>query len=242
MKLLAMMMFFLMFFTSFLVVNAFSTIMYTQRRCKRLPNGSKKSSKKIISSSTSSTATLIYNTPSSTTGLETSSEQQERISYPVQVIHQGRKTTINVHEDEPILQALERQSTIVDARVPHECRRGNCLTCASKNAKAATSNTNHKNNCNLVANVDNGLSPTIASELTKSGYVLTCCSFVTGPGVILELDQNNEVWDLVYRQRLCDGDTKQVALEAQARLLRRVDEKNVEKWKNKMKKVWSEEK
>ena len=56
----------------------------------------------------------------------------------------------------------------------------------------------------------------------------------------MELDQNNEAWDVVYKQRLCDGDTKQVALEAQARLMRRVDEENVEKWKSKMKKVWSD--
>ena len=175
-----------------------------------------------------------------------SSDHQDTISYPVQIIHQGHKTTINVHENEPILQALERQSTIVDGRdqmalalsnIPHECRRGNCLTCASRTVESTTSDDN-----NLVANADNGLSPTVSSELTKSGYVLTCCSYVKGPGVVLELDQNNEVWDAVYRQRLCDNDTKQVALEAQARLLRRVDEENVEKWKNKMKKVLSEEK
>ena len=67
-------------------------------------------------------------------------------------------------------------------------------------------------------------------------------SFLIARACSLELDQNTEVWDVVYRQRLCDGDTKQVALEAQARLLRRVDEENVEKWKNKMKKVLSEEK
>jgi len=227
-------------FTSFLVtVNAFSTI-YTKQPYRDLPNGS--TSSRI--SSPSSSTTLIYNT-NPEIGLETSIDNQDAISYPVQIIHQGRKTTIDVHENEPILQALERQSTIAGSRdqmalalssIPHECRRGNCLTCASKNVKRTTSDNN------LVVNVDNGLSPTIASELTKSGYVLTCCSYVTGPGVVLELDQNNEVWDAVYRQRLCDGDTKQVALEAQARLLRRVDEENVEKWKNKMKKVLSEEK
>eukprot|EP00577_Skeletonema_sp_RCC1716_P001336 CAMPEP_0113399826 /NCGR_PEP_ID=MMETSP0013_2-20120614/15765_1 /TAXON_ID=2843 ORGANISM="Skeletonema costatum, Strain 1716" /NCGR_SAMPLE_ID=MMETSP0013_2 /ASSEMBLY_ACC=CAM_ASM_000158 /LENGTH=239 /DNA_ID=CAMNT_0000284791 /DNA_START=475 /DNA_END=1194 /DNA_ORIENTATION=- /assembly_acc=CAM_ASM_000158 len=230
----------LLTFTSFLVtVNAFST-RCTKQSYRDLSNGS-------ISSriwSPSSSTTLIYNT-NPEIGLETSIDNQDAISYPVQIIHQGRKTTINVHENEPILQALERQSTIAGSRdqmalalsnIPHECRRGNCLTCASKNVKRTTSDNN------LVVNVDNGLSPTIASELTKSGYVLTCCSYVTGPGVVLELDQNNEVWDAVYRQRLCDGDTKQVALEAQARLLRRVDEENVEKWKNKMKKVLSEEK
>jgi ferredoxin len=250
--LLAMMGIFFALFTSFLVtVNAFPTI-YTQQHYRHLPKGSKSSR---TSSSSTSSATLIYNThpnrgtsASPTTGLETRCEQQDTISYPVQVIHQGRKTIINVHEDEPILQALERQSTIANgdqislalSHIPHECRRGNCLTCASKIAKSTTSTTQQKNN--LVVNVDNGLSPTVASELTKSGYVLTCCSYITGPGVVLELDQSNEVWDVVYKQRSCDSDTKQVALEAQARLLRRVDEENVEKWKSKMKKVWSEEK
>ena len=202
------------------------------------------------------TSTRIYTHPerggngsSSSIGLEETSEEQHTTSYPVRVIHQGHETTINVYRDEPILQALERQSTIAAAgndqlslalsHVPHECRRGNCLTCASK--IAADNTNNMQEDSNLIANVDNGLSPTISSELTKSGYVLTCCSYVTGPGVVLELDQNNEIWDAVYRQRLCDGDTKQVALEAQARLLRRVDEENVGRWRNKMEKVWSEE-
>jgi len=221
-------------FTSFMVTaNAFSTKSTTKQPYRNVPHGSRTSSP-LLSTSKFTNSEI---------GLETSSSDHQ--SYPVQIIHQGRKTTINVHENEPILQALERQSTIADgsdqmalalSNVPHECRRGNCLTCASRTVKSTTSDNN------LVANVDNGLSPTVSSELTKSGYVLTCCSYVKGPGVVLELDQNNEVWDLVYRQRLCDGDSKQVALEAQARLLRKVDEENIEKWKNKMKKILSEEK
>ena len=216
-------------------VNAFSTINMRRRYAKKLFKSSPVS---IIS--TPSTTTRIFNT------------LPER-GYPVQIIHHGHSTLINVREDEPILQALERQSIIADngnqlslalSNVPHECRRGNCLTCASKIVQqpsdAATDNEQQNNN--LIANVDNGLSPTVSSELTNSGYVLTCCSYVKGPGVALELDQNNEVWDVVYRQRLCDGDTKQVALEAQARLLRRVDEENVEKWKYKTEKVLSEKK
>ncbi len=229
-------------FTFVVTVNAFSTKSTAkQPQRNNVPHRSR-------TSSPLSSTTQIYST-NSEIGLETtssSSDHQDTISYPVQIIHQGHKTTINVHENEPILQALERQSTIVDGRdqmalalsnIPHECRRGNCLTCASRTVESTTSDDN-----NLVANADNGLSPTVSSELTKSGYVLSCCSYVKGPGVVLELDQNNEVWDVVYRQRLCDNDTKQVALEAQARLLRRVDEENVGKWKNKMKKVLSEEK
>lgn len=214
------------------------------------PSRYSSSSSSSTGSKSRSSSIIIYTHPekegSSSAAPSISLEEQKSISYPLHVIHQGRKTTINVNRDEPILQALERQSTSSDqlslalSNIPHECRRGNCLTCASK--IASDSNTNVQlEHINLVANIDNGLSPTIASELTKSGYVLTCCSYVTGPGVVLELDQNNEVWDAVYRQRLTDGGTKQVALEAQARLLRRVDEENVGRWKNKMEKVWSDE-
>lgn len=181
-------------------------------------------------------------------------------SYPVQIHHQGHVVTINVREHEPILQALERQSTVSNkiscdheshndglggssdiarhksslalSHIPHECRRGNCLTCSSRILTPRDSQNN------ILPNVDNGLSPTVASELTKSGYILTCCSYVTGPGVVLELDQNEEVWDAVYRKRICNKDSEQVAMEAQARLLRRVDEENVGNWKRRIEENW----
>lgn len=182
----------------------------------------------------------------------------EDISYPVQIYHEGRCTTIHVRKNEPILQALERQSTfstsakssydddgtgnnndydggLALSNIPHECRRGNCLTCSSRLVR---SNNSHNHNghagSNIQANVDNGLSPAVATELTKSGYVLTCCSYVTGPGVVLELDQNHDVWDLVYRQRICADDAKRAALEAQARSLRRADEDNLGQWKDRL--------
>jgi len=174
--------------------------------------------------------------------------EQEQQSYPVQVRHQGHIATISVRENEPILQALERQSTFSKGKVerngtnggksslalsniPHECRRGNCLTCSSRIV-------NTINTQNVLANVDHGLSPTVASELTRAGYLLTCCSFVTGPGLVLELDQNDRVWDIVYRQRICNTNSKQIATEAQARLLRRVDEDNPGKWKRRMEENW----
>ena len=231
-------------FSSFLMTftDAFSTaILYPSRY-------SSSSSSLSTGSKSRSSSTIIYTHPEKEgSSAAPSMSLEETTSYPLHVIHQGHKTTINVDRDEPILQALERQSTSSDqlslalSNIPHECRRGNCLTCASKIASDSKTNVQQEEDINLVANIDNGLSPTIASELAKSGYVLTCCSYVTGPGVVLELDQNNEVWDAVYRQRLTDGDTEQVALEAQARLLRRVDEENVGRWKNKMEKVWSDE-
>ena len=68
----------------------------------------------------------------------------------------------------------------------------------------------------------------------SSGFILTCCSYITGPGVELELDRNNNAWDMIYRKRISNIDTQQLVLEAQARLLRRVDEENLDKWKTKL--------
>jgi|EP01082_Thalassiosira_pseudonana_P000047 ferredoxin len=198
-------------------------------------------------------STLLASSERGTTNQSTSSSLTNiQNEYPVQVLHQGHKATIYVRENEPILQALERQSTSSDksndpsdsgcsslalSNIPNECRRGNCLTCASRIVLQPSNGNNVRTHQNILPNVNNGLSPTVASELTNSGYILTCCSYITGPGVTLEIDQSNEVWDRVYRQRFCDVDAKQVAMEAQARLLRRVDEKNVGKWKKRMRKV-----
>ena len=200
-----------------------------------------------------STIILSAHAPSTADSGGIDIEEEQHNSYPVQIHHQGHVATIFVRENEPILQALERQSTIPNnsndrdsslegqaieggkslslSHIPHDCRRGNCLTCSSR--IKTKSNTQ-----NIVVNVNNGLSPTVDSELIKSGYILTCCSFITGPGVALELDKNDQVWDMIYRKRMCNNDTKKIALEAQARLLRRVSEENVGKWKRRMEENW----
>ncbi|KAL3797749.1 hypothetical protein HJC23_000294 [Cyclotella cryptica] len=166
----------------------------------------------------------------------TTLKRKDSVSYPLQISHQGLTMIIHVEENESILQALERQSlastpSLGLSNIPHDCRRGNCLTCASRlNAVEPSTQTN------LRPNVNNGLSPAVASDLTKNGFVLTCCSYITGPGVSLELEQNDQLWDMVYRSR--HNDVGQIGMEAQARLLRRVDEENIGKWKKRMEKVW----
>ena len=166
---------------------------------------------------------------------------EDETSYPVRIHHEGHTSTIFVRNDEPILHALERQSIVASSSmsIPNECRRGNCLTCSSR-VVITVGSSGAKQNSALLANVNNGLSQTVASELTNCGIILTCCSFITGPGVELELDQNDNVWDLIYRRRICPSSTS-VRLEAQARLLRRVDEDNVDTWKRKMEEKWNTE-
>ena len=162
--------------------------------------------------------------------------------YDVQIYHQGIQYTIFVRRNESILEALERQTILVPlSHIPHECRRGNCLTCSSKvlssrinNSNDSTSTTTPQYHTNILANVDNGLSPMVSSEIAKSDYILTCSSYVAGPGVVLELDQNDKAWDLIYRKRIHNIDTERLVLEAQAKLLRSVDEENINKWKVKI--------
>lgn len=188
-------------------------------------------------------------------------ESELDTGYPVQIIHQGHTSTIFVRKGEPILHALERQSTSSSNKIytiaqhssgvelgecsevegktsslslsyiPNECRRGNCLTCSARLGSTTSEQ------ISIHANVNNGLSPTVDTELTQLGYILTCCSFVTGPGVTLELDQNDDVWDAVYRRRICNKESMRLGMEAQARLLRRVDEENVGRWKRRMEMV-----
>ena len=52
--------------------------------------------------------------------------------------------------------------------------------------------------------------------------------------MVLELDQNDKAWDMIYRKRIHNIDTERLVLEAQAKLLRSVDEENISKWKIKI--------
>jgi len=167
---------------------------------------------------------------------------KEEDGHDVQIYHQGIQYTIFVRRNESILEALERQTILVPlSHIPHECRRGNCLTCSAKvrsskstNSEDKTSTSTPQYHTNILANIDNGLSPMVSSELAKSDYILTCSSYVTGAGVVLELDQNDKAWDLIYRKRIHNIDTERLVLEAQAKLLRSVDEENINKWKVKI--------
>ena len=153
--------------------------------------------------------------------------------YSVQILHQGHSATLMVNKNESILAALERQSTsgsstgqvaLGMSNIPHECRRGNCMTCAARVVEGGPDN--------VKANVDNGLAPTVLKTLESEGYLLACSTFVSGEGLVIELDQNEQAWDLVYRQRpYIDPTSARLGLQAQARVKRRLDEIDLSGWK-----------
>lgn len=172
--------------------------------------------------------------------------EDDTIAYPVTVRHQGHVATIHVRENEPILHALERQSITTSlglSNIPHQCRRGNCLTCAAhltsseEEEEDEEESTNYNNN--IQANVNTGLTPSIDRELTSNNYILTCCSYITGPGITLELEQNEIVWDRVYRERVVEN-MGVLGMEMRAKQKRGVDERDVGRWRKRMEKLFDD--
>lgn len=70
----------------------------------------------------------------------------------------------------------------------------------------------------------------MSEQLQKRGYVLTCSSHVTGPGVHLDLDQHVRAWQEMYAQRFDEEETKRAARYAMARVIREFAETHVEEW------------
>jgi len=156
---------------------------------------------------------------------------------------------------ETILTALERHQWYLQRQLgltelPSDCRRGNCLTCAARvivdppqtnaDARAMSAENNDAADIPPVISSDTGLSPAMAKQVQDAGYVLTCSSFVTGPGLELQLSQQDSLWKLVYQQRFESEETQYVARRAKARWLRKLAEKNLSQWKKETEKAWQQ--
>uniref|UniRef100_A0A7S2YSW2 2Fe-2S ferredoxin-type domain-containing protein n=1 Tax=Entomoneis paludosa TaxID=265537 RepID=A0A7S2YSW2_9STRA len=162
------------------------------------------------------------------------SQEDESSSAPSRKINSQRQSTqsrdvdVPVYPGETILAALERLASSggtsgANIPPPFDCRRGNCLTCSAQHTSESAAT-------NLIDTTDNGLSPYVAKTIAERGYVLTCSSTVTGPGVSLTLGANNQLWDYVYRGRLESEETESAARAAMAKAIRISAERNVEEW------------
>lgn len=143
--------------------------------------------------------------------------------HTIEVVYEGRSTTLGVREGESILAAAERQGVsdrLGLTELPSECRRGNCLTCGAIIRKHGRS----------LITAEDGLSPTLSRHLRESGYVLTCSTYVCGDGASLELGKNQQIWKDIYRQRLESEATQAVVRAAVAKTMRQCAERNVEEW------------
>jgi ferredoxin len=98
-------------------------------------------------------------------------------TYTVEINHQGSKQTIQVSEDQTILQAA--QDAGID--LPYSCSAGVCTTCAA-----------HLSEGQVEQGEGMGLSPNLQAE----GYALLCVSY---PRSNLKLESEKE--EMVYQRQ-----------------------------------------
>lgn len=98
-------------------------------------------------------------------------------TYTVEIDHQGKTHTLEVSEDQKILQAA------YDAGIdlPNSCNAGVCTTCAAKILEGSVEQTDGM-----------GISP----ELQNEGYVLLCVAY---PRSNLKIESEKE--DIVYQRQ-----------------------------------------
>ena len=138
-------------------------------------------------------------TPSLSSSSTTTTKKTK--TFKINISYENQNTTITVHPNETILNALERhkqqqqqQQTFTTATatetattqnnnsnflstltsLPQECRRGNCLTCTARHLP--------QSNPSSIITIDDGLSPHIKTIIQERGFVPTCSSYVIDDG------------------------------------------------------------
>lgn len=139
------------------------------------------------------------------------------------ISHQKSVTTIPINSSETILQAMERfkaNNKLSIPSLPHDCRRGNCLTCSAIVGSDTLSSVQVRND---------GLAPSIKKKLLESRMIPTCSAYVTGD-VLVEIGASDEVWRKVWQD---EDEGVSVRRESSAKAIRLNDERNISQWKMK---------
>ncbi|CAN0081673.1 unnamed protein product [Ectocarpus sp. 8 AP-2014] len=123
--------------------------------------------------------------------------------WDVEVDFHGERRVITVQPGDSILEAAEMSGM----NLSYECRRGNCISCA---ARVQNGSSSHFEN----------LADRIPEDGAPDGFVLTCSTHPTGPGVKLDLSANAEMWD-AYCSRLDDISTQDLLRQTSAEVMRK---------------------
>jgi hypothetical protein len=149
----------------------------------------------------------------------------EETQVNVKITYDGFTRDIPVFRNESILNAMERMNIAQKMGLPDlpsDCRKGCCLTCSAIHAENSVTS-------NLYVGTD-GLNPSLSTELSDNGFVLTCSSYVRGNGVHLSLNQNVEAWQAMYRERFESEGLQLAGRKAMARVIRRNAERRLDEW------------
>ncbi|CAM9168220.1 unnamed protein product [Pylaiella littoralis] len=123
--------------------------------------------------------------------------------WDVEVDFHGERRVITVQPGDSILEAAEMSGM----NLSYECRRGNCISCA---AKVQDGSSGHFEN-----RADRG-----EEDGAPGGFVLTCSTHPTGPGVKLDLSANADMWE-AYCARFDDISTQDLFRQTSAGLMRK---------------------
>lgn len=208
--------------------------------------------------------TLLHHHPSDAYSSDDTLFSTSTEKIPLDILYENKLYQIYSVKGETILSALERARASPDPNtriplppIPHDCRRGNCLTCSGRllcqtssskssnvlkhissssftspaafAASAATS-TAVDSSYDKIKRGEDGLNPGMSRDMEMAGFVLLCSSYVVEEGVRIEIGMKEEAWDLAYRGKLEGQEAQLMGVEASAKTIRQAAEKNVPKW------------
>uniref|UniRef100_A0A7S2E031 2Fe-2S ferredoxin-type domain-containing protein n=1 Tax=Octactis speculum TaxID=3111310 RepID=A0A7S2E031_9STRA len=101
-------------------------------------------------------------------------------------------------ENTPLLLAMESHGELSP---PFECRRGNCLNCAAKLLPGSSQNFDMYLGEFHDMGEDKDRHTFLCEEAKEKGFILTCCSYATGPGLKIAVDKSYEAYQVQYHER-----------------------------------------
>lgn len=160
-------------------------------------------------------------------------EANDEVGNFIRVTYDGLSSRIFVRWGESILSALERNANKVRSElslsfIPHQCRRGNCLTCVGRHTACSDAKS--------IRVGEHGMNPDINRKVHEKGFAFLCSSYAVGDGLELELDQKDDAWKYVYGTLM--KNSKDFQQEIRAKSLRVAAERNLSEWKRKTEEVF----
>mmetsp|Transcript_44416 Transcript_44416/g.72486 ORF Transcript_44416/g.72486 Transcript_44416/m.72486 type:complete len:106 (+) Transcript_44416:424-741(+) len=80
----------------------------------------------------------------------------------------------------------------------------------------------------------------LCKEAKEKNYILTCSTYPTGSGLVIELDKCHEAWQIQYHDRLQSEEAKEARRAARAQAMKEHALKNPAEWYQDLERVYVE--